>query len=674
MLKKSGKKYLDGVQFICKDRATNERGSLMKTFPITVGQALVKFLNQQYVEFDGQEQPFVEGIFTIFGHGIVLGLGEALDADPGHLKVYQGRNEQGMAHAAIGYAKQKNRRSIIACSSSIGPGATNMVTAALTATVNNIPLLLLPADVFATRQPDPVLQQLEQGHDLSLTANDCFRPVCRYWDRVSRPEQLMTAMINAMRVLTNPATAGAVCVALPQDVQGEIYDFPEYFFRKRVHHIARTKPETYELNNVKEALLRSKKPLIIAGGGVRYSEAGEALMKFCREFNIPVAQTQAGHSCLPDSFELACGGIGVTGGLAANILAKDADFILGIGTRFSDFTTGSKWIIFRNPIMRIATINVSDYHAEKLDAIRCVADAKEAITELHLELRAAGYKSSYTDEISKANAAWSAEMNRVNTMEYGTPSFSPLISCGNPEKQIADFIRVTGGGLSQCNALHILRQESAPNAIVVAAAGSLPGDLERLWLTDTKDSYSMEYGTSCMGHEINGALGVALAEPEREVYAMTGDGSFFMLNSEISTMRQERRKVIIMVFDNAAFGCINNLQTGNGVNSLATEMRYRNSETGLLDGDYVYTDFAKIGEGYGLNSYSARTPDELRAAVRAARKADGPCLIDVKVLPKTMTDGYEGWWHCGLAQTSTNEKVNEARLKMDRHLAEARKY
>lgn len=643
----------------------------MRTYSMTVGQAVVRFLNQQYIEMDGVEQPFVDGIFTIFGHGMVLGLGQALQEDPGHLRVYQGRNEQGMAHAAIAYAKEFNRRKIIACTSSIGPGAANMVTAALTATVNNIPLLLLPGDVFATRQPDPVLQQVEQPHDLTLTTNDAFRAVSRYWDRVMRPEQLMSALRNAFRVLTNPATAGAVTIALPQDVQGEVYDFPLSFFEKRVHHVSRPIPETYELDQLADAVMRSRYPLVIAGGGVRYSEAGQELMEFCRTFNIPVAQTQAGHSCIPDSFELACGGVGVTGGLAANLLAADSDLVIGVGTRFTDFTTGSKWL-FRHSA--IATINVSDFHAEKLDAVRCIADAKVGLQLLTQRLRALGYRSAYKNEIQEANEKWAQERARICANEYGKPGFKPLIEAGNPEKQIKDYIRDVGGKLAQPQALAILREEIAKDAIIVAAAGSLPGDLERLWLTDSKDSYNMEYGASCMGYEINGGFGAALAHPEREVYALTGDGSFFMLNSELTTARQEKTALKVIVFDNAQFGCINNLQTGNGIGSLGTEMRYRNLATGQMDGEYIHTDFAKIAEGFGYRSFRCETPDEFREAIRAARKHRGCCLIDVKVLPKTMTDGYECWWHCGLAQTAKEDAVCKARARMDDKVREALRY
>ena len=368
-----------------------------------------KILNQQYVEMDGEVTPFVDGMFTIFGHGMVVGLGQALDEDPGRLRVYQGRNEQGMAHAAISYAKQNNRRKIIACTSSIGPGAANMVTAALTASINHIPLLLFPSDSFATRQPDPVLQQMEVSSDLSITASDCFKPVAKYWDRITRPEQLMTALINAMRVLTDTADCGTAVISLPQDVQGESFEYPESFFQERVHHISRRCADEYEIEKAVEMIMAAKKPLVISGGGVRYSEAGETVMDFCSQFNIPVSQTQAGHSALPDSYELSVGGVGVTGGLAANLLAKDADLVIGIGTRFNDFVTGSKWVLFRNPDVKVLAINTSEFHAEKVDATRCVGDAKVTLEEITKRLKEKGYQSEYTTEIKEIKDKWEKE-------------------------------------------------------------------------------------------------------------------------------------------------------------------------------------------------------------------------------------------------------------------------
>ncbi len=645
----------------------------MKKVKMTVGQAVVKFLNQQYIEMDGEVTPFVDGIFTIFGHGMVVGLGQALDEDPGRLRVYQGRNEQGMAHAAISYAKQNNRRKIIACTSSIGPGAANMVTAALTASINHIPLLLFPSDSFATRQPDPVLQQMEVSSDLSITASDCFKPVAKYWDRITRPEQLMTAMINAMRVLTDTADCGTAVISLPQDVQGESFEYPESFFQKRVHHISRRCADEYELDKAVEMIMAAKKPLLISGGGVRYSEAGEAVMEFCKEFNIPVSQTQAGHSALPDSFELSVGGVGVTGGLAANLLAKDADLVIGIGTRFNDFVTGSKWVLFRNPDVKVLAINTSEFHAEKVDAVRCVGDAKVTVEELTKRLKEKGYKSGYTTEIQEIKDQWEKERLSVLSVQYSGEDFVPCVPSWTPEI-INDYLRDIGGTITESNGVGIIREEIDDDAIVVAAAGSLPADLERLWVTDVKDTYNMEYGASCMGYEIAGALGSKLAAPDQEVYALVGDGSFLMLNSEIATAIQEKQKITVIVFDNTAFGCINNLQMGNGVGSLATEMRYRNEETGKLDGNYVYTDFAKIGEGYGMKPFRAKTSEELREAIRAAKKEEGSCIIDAKVLPKTMAEGYESWWHIGVASTSKSEKVKEARKRIDDKLAEARMY
>lgn len=640
---------------------------------MTVGQAVVKFLNQQYIEMDGEETPFIDGMFTIFGHGMVVGLGQALEEDPGRLRVYQGRNEQGMAHAAISYAKQNNRRRIIACSSSIGPGAANMVTAALTASINHIPLLLFPSDSFATRQPDPVLQQMEVASDLSITASDCFKPVAKYWDRITRPEQVMSALINAMRVLTDTADCGTAVISLPQDVQGESFDYPESFFAKRVHHISRRCADEYELEKAAELIMNAEKPLLISGGGVRYSEAGGTVMEFCKEFNIPVSQTQAGHSALPDSFDLSVGGVGVTGGLAANLLAKDADLVIGVGTRFNDFVTGSKWVLFRNPDVKVLAVNTSEFHAEKLDAARCVGDAKVTLEALMERLRSKGYRSGYTTEIQEVRKTWEKERVSVLSARYSGEDFVPCVPSWTPEI-INDYIRDIGGTITESNAVGIFREEIDDDAIVVAAAGSLPADLERLWVTDVKDTYNMEYGASCMGYEIAGALGSKLAAPDQEVYALVGDGSFMMLNSEISTAIQERQKITVVVFDNTAFGCINNLQMGNGVGSLATEMRYRNEETGRMDGNYVYTDFAKVGEGYGMKPFTAKTPEEFREVVRAAKKESVSCIIDAKVLPKTMAEGYESWWHIGVASTSKSDAVKEARKRIDDKLAEARMY
>ena len=637
---------------------------------MTMAQALVKFLDNQYVSFDGVEAKFVEGVFTVFGHGIVVGLGQALDEDRGSLKVFQGKNEQGMAHCATAYAKQNNRRKIIACSSSIGPGSANMVTAAATATVNHIPLLLLPADTFATRQPDPVLQQFEQPGSLSITTNDAFKPVCRYWDRVTRPEQLMTAMINAMRALTDVGNMGAVCVSIPQDVEGESYDYPDSFFEKRVHRIARPVPQPEEIDDIASIIAKAEKPLVICGGGVRYSEAGDELCSFCEKFNIPYADTQSGKSATKSSHHLNLGGIGVTGNAAANSIAKDADVIIGIGTRFSDFTTASK-SLYQNPNVKFVTINTSRFDAYKLDAVKCVGDAKLSINALSQELEKLSYKSGYTNEIKEAKDAWTKEMKRLAGYRYDE-NFEPMIKAGY-ESSIEDFVKMTGSNITQTSAVALIREVISPDAIAVAAAGSLPGCLQRMWTTDVKDSYNMEYGYSCMGYEIAGALGSKLAEPDREVYAFCGDGSYLMLHSELVTSIQERKKINVLLFDNSGFGCINNLQMSNGIGNLATEFRSRD-DNGELLGDFVPIDFAKCASGYGVKAYTAKNLDELRFALEDSKKQTVSTLIDIKVLPKTMTDGYGAWWHVGIASTSSKKSVNEAYENKKKNLNKARKY
>lgn len=637
---------------------------------MTMAQALVKFLDNQYVSFDGVEAKFVEGVFTVFGHGIVVGLGQALDEDRGSLKVFQGKNEQGMAHCATAYAKQNNRRKIIACSSSIGPGSANMVTAAATATVNHIPLLLLPADTFATRQPDPVLQQFEQPGSLSITTNDAFKPVCRYWDRVTRPEQLMTAMINAMRALTDVGNMGAVCVSIPQDVEGESYDYPDSFFEKRVHRIARPVPQPEEIDDIASIIAKAEKPLVICGGGVRYSEAGDELCSFCEKFNIPYADTQSGKSATKSSHHLNLGGIGVTGNAAANSIAKDADVIIGIGTRFSDFTTASK-SLYQNPNVKFVTINTSRFDAYKLDAVKCVGDAKLSINALSQELEKLSYKSGYTNEIKEAKDAWLKEMKRLAGYRYDE-NFEPMIKAGY-ESSIEDFVKMTGSNITQTSAVALIREVISPDAIAVAAAGSLPGCLQRMWTTDVKDSYNMEYGYSCMGYEIAGALGSKLAEPDREVYAFCGDGSYLMLHSELVTSIQERKKINVLLFDNSGFGCINNLQMSNGIGNLATEFRSRD-DNGELLGDFVPIDFAKCASGYGVKAYTAKNLDELRFALEDSKKQTVSTLIDIKVLPKTMTDGYGAWWHVGIASTSSKKSVNEAYENKKKNLNKARKY
>lgn len=629
---------------------------MAKTVRLTVAQAIVKFLDQQYVSMDGEETKFVEGFFTIFGHGIAVGLGEALDSNPGSLKVFQGRNEQGMCHAAIAFAKQSNRKRIIPCASSIGPGAANMVTACATATVNNIPLLVFPADTFASRQPDPVLQQLEQSSSLAISTNDAFKPVCKYWDRITRPEMIMTALINAMRVLTDPAETGACCIALCQDVEGESFDFPEYFFKKRVHRITRPVAVEEELEDLAEIIAGAKKPLVIVGGGVRYSDAGETVEKFCEEFRIPFGESQAGKSACKSSHPYCLGGIGVTGTYASNIIARDADVVIAIGSRMSDFTTSSKRL-FKNEDVQFVSVNNCRFHAYKMDAVKAVGDAKVTIEALAKKLRERKYVSSYTDEIEKAKKVWDQEMERLAGIEYTGDDFEPNIKARDP-RTIPEFVKMTDGKIAQTAALAAIRRVIDEDATIITAGGSLPSCMQRMWTTDKRGGYHAEYGYSCMGYEVAATLGVKLAEPDNEVYCVVGDSSFQMLHSEIMTIMQERKKVNILVFDNCGFGCINNLEMNNGIGSLATEFRYTNGKKPC--GDLIPVDYAKVAEGYGLKSYTCKTIAELEAALEDAKKQEIACLFDLKVIPKTMTDGYESWWNVGIATTSVQESVRKA--------------
>lgn len=635
---------------------------------MTAGQAIVKFLDNQYVELDGVETKFAEGVFTIFGHGIVAGLGQALDENPGGLRVYQGRNEQGMAHVATGFARQNNRRKIIACASSIGPGAANMVTAAACATVNRIPLLLFPGDTFAVRQPDPVLQQIEQEYSPSVTTNDAFRPVCKFWDRITRPEQLMSTLSQAFRVLTDPAETGAVCVALSQDVEGESYDFPDYFFQKRVHRIRRPTPCREDLNDLVGLIAESKKPMIICGGGVRYSEAGAVLEHFCEVFKIPFAETQAGKSACRSSHPMNLGGVGVTGNLAANTIARDADLIVAVGTRLSDFTTGSKELYGKT---KMVSVNVSPFDANKMDATMVIGDAKATLELAHEALAAKGYVSGYSGEIEAAKKAWEEEYARFAAYRYGE-NFEPIIKARH-ESTISEQVALNGGEITQVSAITLIREAIDPDAIIVGASGSLPGDLQRMWTTDCKDAYQMEYGFSTMGYEICASLGAKLARPEQEVYAMCGDGAFLMLHSELITSIQEGKKINVLLFDNCGFGCINNLQMGNGIGNLATEFRYRDEKGGLMGG-LIPINYAMVAAGYGCKTYTATNLEELKAALEDAKKQTVSTLIDIKVLPKTMTDGYDSWWNVGLASTTGVEKQRDAYDQLLADRAKARKY
>lgn len=611
----------------------------MKRERLTMSQALVKFLDNQYIEFDGVESKFVSGIFGIFGHGCVVGVGQALEQGGHNLKFYQGKNEQNMALAAVAYAKQKDRKAIIPCVSSIGPGATNMVTACGCATANRIPLLVLPGDTFACRQPDPVLQQAEFFDNYGRTVTDAFKGVCHYFDRINRPEQLMTACLNAMRVLTDPADTGAVCLAMPQDVEGEAYDYPEHFLKKRVWHIDRRPIAKSQLDRAVRMIKESKKPIIICGGGVRYSGAEKQLLAFAEKYNIPIAETQAGKGIIPWQNPLNLGGIGVTGGKAANVIGRDADLVIGVGTRFSDFTTSSKWLFNEN--RKVLAINICPFDAYKMGAEAVVADARETLNALADALN--GYKTKYNDEISKAKAEWDAIVDDYYTKELD-------------------------GGLNQTLALGIINEFMGDEDIALGSAGSLPGDMQRLFRPKGRGTYHMEYGFSNMGYEVNGALGAKLAKPEAEVYTFCGDGSFLMGHSELYTAVQEGLKINVCLFDNLGWGCIENLQNNQGTDTFGTVFRARNPKTGMLDGAEISVDFAKIAEGYGAKGYSIHNSAELRAALEDAKKRTEPVLFDIKVLPKTMTPGFESWWRVGVAEVSKSESVRAAYDDMQKNI------
>lgn len=613
---------------------------------LTMAQALVKFLDNQYVSFDGKETKFVDGIFGIFGHGCVVGIGQALEQGGHSLTYYQGHNEQGMAHAAIAFAKQNNRRKIIACTSSIGPGALNMVTACGTATANRIPLLCLPGDTFACRQPDPVLQQIEQPASVAITSNDAFKAVCKYWDRIERPEQLMTACINAMRVLTDAADTGAVCIAMPQDVEAEAFDYPDYFLQKRVWYMDRRVPSEREIDAAVEMIKNAKKPMLVIGGGVTYSESYESVIKFAEKYNIPIGETQAGKGQVPFAHKLNMGGCGVTGGPAANDIAKQTDLVIAVGTRLTDFTTCSKWG-FQNPDVKMLSINVCAFDAFKMDATAVIADAKKSLEAIMAKLDC--YKSEWADEPAKAKEDYEEE----------------ILRCYNDVRE--------DGILSQKRALGIINEVVADDSIVLGSSGSLPGCLQRIWKSKAPYTYHVEYGYSCMGYEICGALGAKLACPDREVYSMVGDGSFLMLHSELYTAVQENKKVNIMLFDNSGWGCIENLQNNQGTDTFGTRFTRRSAD-GFLNGEVIVTDYAKIAEGYGCKSYKVTTAEELYAALEDSKKQTVPTLFDIKVAHKSMTDGYDSWWRVGVAEVSESKAVQECYEDMKANIEKARLY
>lgn len=636
----------------------------MSKIRLTTAQALIKFLNQQYLHADGDEFPFVEGIFTIFGHGNVLGIGQALEQNSGHLKVIQGKNEQGMAQAAVAYSKQMLRKKIFAVTTSVGPGAANLVTAAGTALSNNIPVLLLPADTFATRQPDPVLQQVEQEYSSAVTTNDALKPVSRYWDRITRPEQLMSSLIRAFEVMTDPGKAGPATICIAQDVAGEAFNYDVSFFEKRVHYLDRKTPVERELEGAIRLIRSSEKPLVVVGGGAKYSEARNALIEFSERFNVPLVETQAGKSTVEGTFKNNLGGLGVTGTLSANKAAREADLIIGVGTRYTDFATSSK-TAFNFATAKFLNINVSRLQAYKLDAFQVVADAR--VTFQALIPRLEGYQTQYGEEISSLKNEWLAERERLTNITFQREGFVPEIKDHFSQETLNEYADTLKTELPQTTALLAINETIDRNSVIICAAGSLPGDLQRLWVSTEFNTYHLEYGYSCMGYEISGCLGLKLAHPDQEVYALVGDGSFLMLHSELITSIQYNKKINILLFDNSGFGCISNLQMDHGSNGFHTEFR-------TSDNQIMTIDYAKVAEGYGAKTYKANTVEELKAAIMDAKKQSVSTLIEMKVLPKTMTDGYESWWNVGVSEVSNSEKIQKMYTSRQEKLKKARQY
>ncbi len=613
----------------------------MKTVRLTMAQALILYLARQHVARDGVQNPFFAGVWGIFGHGNVAGVGQALQQYASEIRYYQSRNEQAQVHAAVAYAKHKNRMQTFACTSSIGPGATNMVTGAALATVNRIPVLLLPGDIFAERLQAPVLQQLEWEHSQDISVNDAFKPVSRYWDRIYRPEQLITALPEAMRVLTSPADTGAVTLALPQDTQAEAYDYPAEMFEERVWVIPRNRPDAGLLAQAAQWIRQAERPLLIAGGGVRYSEAWEALRAFVERTGIPVGETQAGKGSLPYDHPLNLGAIGVTGTEGANIMAREADLIIGIGTRYTDFTTASK-TAFQHPHVRFVNINVAEFDAYKHSALPLVGDARVTLEELLDALGDFQTPPAYQQRARAFNAAWDAEVQRIYDLGHG-----PL--------------------LSQGEVIGVLNSQTRPQDVVLCAAGSLPGDLHKLWRTRDPRAYHLEYGYSCMGYEIAGGMGVKMADPEREVYVMVGDGSFLMLSSEIVTMVQEGIKVTIVVLDNHGFASIGGLSKSVGSDGFGTKYRLR-SESGQLDGETLPVNFAQNCASLGAHVIVAKTREELSRAIEEAKAIQGrPVCIVTETDRRQRVSGYESWWDVAVPEVSTNPDVQQARAEYEQH-------
>ena len=614
-----------------------------KSCRLTTGQALVRFLGRQKVERDGKQNRFIEGIWGIFGHGNVAGLGQGI-VEVAHaegLKFYKPQHEQAMVHTAAAFAKHRNRLATFACTTSIGPGAANMITGAAGATVNRVPVLLLPSDYFANRVPDPVLQQLEHTIERDVSVNDAFRPVSKFFDRISRPEQLLASLQEAFRVLTDPADTGAVTICLPEDVQAEAWDWPEEFFEPRVWHVRRPVPEPELVSEVIKLLKGARRPLIISGGGTIYAEASCELGHFVEKFGIPIVETQAGKGVLPWNHPFNAGPVGSNGATSANSLASKADLIIALGTRLSDFTTASK-SAFQNQGVRFIGVNVVPMDASKLAALPVIADAKRALQAFSAALTDGGYKGSdpvYREEIRNLKNDWDAKVTELRTPGSGILS----------EISVIGLVNETVGG----------------KATVVCAAGGMPGELLRLWRPEDPKAYHMEYGFSCMGYEIAGGLGVRLAEPEREVVVMVGDGSYLMMNSEIVTAVGEGLQLTIVLVDNHGYQCILGLQRAVGVADFGNELRYRDRKSDQLVGDYIPVDLVKHAESLGAQAILAKTPKEIAAALEKARATAGVTVVVVPVDPEKRMPGMGTWWDVPVAEVSAEEKTQKTREKYE---------
>jgi 3D-(3,5/4)-trihydroxycyclohexane-1,2-dione acylhydrolase (decyclizing) len=605
------------------------------TRKLTTAQAIIQFLKAQFVSRDGSENEnaFFAGCFGIFGHGNVAGIGQALQQNP-DFPYTLCRNEQAMVHTAAAFAKMSNRLRTLVCTTSIGPGATNMVTGAAGATINRLPVLLLPGDIFARRNVAPVLQQLESTSSQDASVNDCLRPVSRYWDRIQRPEQILTALPEAMRVLTSPAETGAVTLALPQDVQAEAYDYPEEFFQRRTWIVPRARADAALLKQAAEWIRAARRPLVIAGGGVIYSEATEALASFASHTGIPVGETQAGKGSLNFDHPQSAGAIGVTGTLAANRLAANADLVIAVGTRLSDFTTASK-TAFQSPDLRQININVAEFDASKHAALPLVADARATLEELSAALPSHRVPESYASEITRLRGEWTNEVDRIYARRHGPP-------------------------LSQGEVIGQLNSTLGARDVIVCAAGSLPGDLHKLWRTRDPKNYHLEYGYSCMGYEIAGGLGVKMADPSREVYVLVGDGSYLMMAQEIATSLQQNVKLNIVVFDNQGFSSIGGLSRAIGSSGFGTKYQYRD---GSNTGGAIVVDFVANAASLGAHAVRARTHEQLAEALSDLKKQPSTSVVVVETDYYDGVPGYETWWDVPIAEVSESESVQQARLK-----------